>query len=205
MTAPPAMTPTVEFWFDFASTYSYPAAMRIDRLADATGISVAWRPFLLGPIFAAQGWTDSPFNIYPTKGRYMWRDLERICAKANIPLRHPSRFPRNALLAARVANHSASAAWVPAFCRSVFQANFAEDREIADPEIVCDRLDRLGLSRAALIAEAKSDAGKASLRTTVEQALALGLFGAPSFVVAGEMFWGNDRLQDALDWATRTP
>ena len=111
------MIPTTEFWFDFASTYSYPAAMRIDRLADATGISVAWRPFLLGPIFAAQGWNDSPFNIYPTKGRYMWRDLERICAKANIPLRHPSRFPRNALLAARVANHSASAGFRPSAAR----------------------------------------------------------------------------------------
>ena len=199
------MTPTVEFWFDFASTYSYPAAMRIDRLADAAGVSVTWRPFLLGPIFAAQGWNDSPFNIYPTKGRYMWRDLERICAKADIPLRHPSRFPRNALLAARVANHSVSAPWAPSFCRSVFQANFAEDREIADPEIVRECLDRLGLSGAALIAEAQSDAGKASLRATVEQAQAQGVFGAPSFVVAGELFWGNDRLQDALDWATRTP
>jgi 2-hydroxychromene-2-carboxylate isomerase len=199
------MTPTLEFWFDFASTYSYPAAMRIDRLADAAGVSVTWRPFLLGPIFAAQGWNDSPFNLYPTKGRYMWRDLERICAKANIPLRHPSRFPRNGLLAARVANRSVPAPWAPAFCRSVFQANFAEDREIADPEVVRDCLDRLGLSGAALIAEAQSDAGKASLRTTVEQAQALGLFGAPSFVVAGEIFWGNDRLQDALDWATGTP
>jgi 2-hydroxychromene-2-carboxylate isomerase len=199
------MTPTVEFWFDFASTYSYPAAMRIDRLAEAAGVTVAWRPFLLGPIFAAQGWNDSPFNIYPVKGRYMWRDLERICAKANIPLQHPSRFPRNALLAARVANRSASAPWASAFCRSVFQANFAEDRDTTDPEVVCDCLDRLGLSSAALIAEAQSDAGKASLRTTVEQAQALGLFGAPSFVVAGEVFWGNDRLQDALDWATRAP
>ena len=199
------MSATVEFWFDFASTYSYPAAMRIGRLADDAGVAVAWCPFLLGPIFAAQGWNDSPFNIYPTKGRYMWRDLERICAKGNIPLQHPSRFPRNGLLAARVATRAAGAAWLPAFCRSVFTANFAEDREIADPGVVRDCLDRLGLSGEALIADAQSEDAKQGLRNAVAQAQAMGLFGAPSFVVAGEVFWGNDRLQDALDWARREP
>jgi 2-hydroxychromene-2-carboxylate isomerase len=197
------MTPTMEFWFDFASTYSYPAAMRIDQLAETAGVSVAWRPFLLGPIFAAQGWNDSPFNIYPAKGRYMWRDLERICAKGGISLQHPSRFPRNGLLAARVANHFAPAPWVPAFCRPVFHANFAEDREIADPEVLRDCLEPLGLSGATLIAEAQSKTGKASLRNMVAHAQEIGLFGAPSFVVAGEVFWGNDRLEDAIAWATR--
>src|ERR1700690_1053933 len=148
------MAAIVEFWFEFASTYSYPAAFAVEERARTRGVRLAWRSFLLGPIFAAQGWNDSPFNIYPAKGRYMWRDLERICAKADIPLRHPSRFPRNGLLAARVANRFVTAPWSPAFCRSVFQANFAEDREIADPEVVRDCLDRLGLSGAALIAEA---------------------------------------------------
>src|ERR1041385_7871678 len=71
--------PTVEFWYEFASTYSYPAAMRIARKAREADVTVRWRPFLLGPIFGAQGWNDSPFNIYPAKGRNMWRDLERIC------------------------------------------------------------------------------------------------------------------------------
>ena len=75
----------VEFWFDFASTYSYPAALRIDNLARDSHISIVWRPFLLGPIFKAQGWNDSPFNIYPVKGNYMWRDLERTCAELDLP------------------------------------------------------------------------------------------------------------------------
>ena len=70
---------TLYFWFDFASTYSYPAAMRIEKLAAGRGVSVVWRPFLLGPIFAARGWKDSPFSLQPEKGRYMWRDLERLC------------------------------------------------------------------------------------------------------------------------------
>ena len=67
--------PKLEFWYEFASTYSYPAAMGIEALAETAGVEVVWRPFLLGPIFGEQGWNDSPFNIYPAKGRYMWRDM----------------------------------------------------------------------------------------------------------------------------------
>src|ERR1700722_18709041 len=197
------MTPGIEFWFDFASTYSYPAAMRLERHAAAAGIAVTWQPFLLGPIFAAQGWNDSPFNIYPAKGRYMWRDLERLCTAGGIAFRRPSQFPRNGLLAARVANRVATAAWAPEFCCSIFHANFAEDREIADPAVVRDCLDRLGLPGETLIAEAQSSDAKAALRHAVERAQAAGLFGAPSFVVAGEQFWGNDRLDAALAWATQ--
>src|SRR5499426_3594357 len=95
--------PTLDFWFDFASTYSYPAAMRIASLARDAGVAVRFRPFLLGPIFKAQGWTTSPFNIYPAKGRYMWRDLERLCAGLDLRFRQPDPFPQFALLAARVA------------------------------------------------------------------------------------------------------
>ena len=93
----------IEFWFEFASTYSYPAALRIEPLARRAGVHVACRPFLLGPIFAAQGWNDSPFNIYAAKGKYMWRDLARICDALGLPLQRPSVFPRSGLHAARVA------------------------------------------------------------------------------------------------------
>ena len=97
------VTPVLDFWFDFASTYSYPAAMRIGPLAEQAGVEVRFRPFLLGPIFKAQGWTTSPFNLYPAKGRHMWRDLERLCADLGLPFRRPDPFPQNSLLAARVA------------------------------------------------------------------------------------------------------
>ena len=95
--------PIVDFWFDFASTYSYPAAMRIGDAAERAGVAVRFRPFLLGPIFKAQGWDTSPFNIYEAKGRYMWRDLERLCADLELPFRRPEPFPQNSLLAARIA------------------------------------------------------------------------------------------------------
>lgn len=71
------MSKTLEFWFEFASSYSYLSVMRVEPLAREAGVEVAWRPFLLGPVFLALGWNDSPFNIYPPKGRYMWRDLAR--------------------------------------------------------------------------------------------------------------------------------
>jgi len=88
------MSAALDFWFDFASTYSYPAAVRMAALAAHADVRVRFRPFLLGPIFKAQGWTTSPFNLYPEKGRYMWRDLERLCADLDVPFQRPDPFPR---------------------------------------------------------------------------------------------------------------
>jgi 2-hydroxychromene-2-carboxylate isomerase len=190
----------LEFWFEFASTYSYPAALRIERVARSEGVELAWRPFLLGPIFQAQGWTDSPFNLYPTKGRYMWRDLERICTALGLPLRRPSQFPRNGLLAARVACCFQTESWLPEFVRQVYLANFAHDRDISDASVIASILEAVG-QPASLLAAAESQEAKTSLRAQTERARALGIFGAPSFVADQELFWGNDRLDAALAWA----
>ncbi len=193
----------LEFWFELASTYSYPAALRLEDLARRAGVSVAWRPFLLGPIFGAQGWNDSPFNIYPAKGRYMWRDLERRCAGYGLPLRRPSRFPRSGLLAARLACVAAGDPWLPDFVRAVYTANFAEDREIAEPAVLAEILTALHLPAAELLERAGTQPVKDALRRQTEEAVELGIFGSPSFVVAGELFWGDDRLEDALAWCRR--
>src|SRR5262245_66041788 len=107
--------PVLEFWFDFASTYSYPAAMRIGPLARDAGVTVRFRPFLLGPIFRAQGWETSPFNLYEAKGRHMWRDLERLCADLRLPFQRPEPFPQSSLMAARVALIGLRQAWGDAF------------------------------------------------------------------------------------------
>ena len=195
---------TVEFWFEFASTYSYPAAMRVESVAAEHGCRVAWRPFLLGPIFRAQGWNDSPFNIYPAKGRYMWRDLARLCDDLGLPLVLPSVFPRNGLLAARVACAGRDAAWLPGFVRNVYSANFARDLDIAQPEVLLGCLASLVPDPAAVIARAGGDEVKAQLRAESERAASLGLFGAPSFVVGEELFWGNDRMEAAMRWARRS-
>ncbi|MBL8668448.1 MAG: 2-hydroxychromene-2-carboxylate isomerase [Rhodospirillales bacterium] len=193
----------MQFWFEFASTYSYPAAMRIEAAAARHGVALDWRPFWLGPIFAEQGWNDSPFNLQPAKGRYMWRDLERRCAGYGLPLLRPSRFPRNGRLAARIVIGAAGEPWLPAFVRAVYHANFAEDRNITDRGVIVDLLEGLGLPSAALLASGESERAKEALAAQTAQAQRLGVFGAPSFIVGDELFWGDDRLEDALDWHVR--
>ncbi|WP_129644835.1 2-hydroxychromene-2-carboxylate isomerase [Peristeroidobacter agariperforans] len=193
----------IEFWFEFASTYSYPAAMRIGALAASRGVQVVWRPFLLGPIFNRQGWNDSPFNIYPAKGRYMWRDMERICERQDIPLRKPTVFPRNGLLPARVVCSHAQQAWVPDFVRAVYRANFVDDADISSPAVVEQCLTALGQDAAAILATSQTPTAKDTLKAQTAEAMERGIFGAPSFVVGDELFWGNDRLEDALAWAQR--
>jgi 2-hydroxychromene-2-carboxylate isomerase len=133
----------------------------------------------------------------------MWRDVERLCTKYRIPFTRPSRFPRNGLLAARIAclAKATSEPWLPEFTRVVFQANFAEDREIGDPAELRSILDSLGQSGAQLIDQAQALENKVRLREQTRRARELGIFGAPSFVVVAELFWGNDRLEDALAWA----
>lgn len=191
---------SLEFWFEFASTYSYLAAMRIEALANRQGVSVVWRPFLLGPIFQRQGWHDSPFNLYPVQGRYMWRDLERICADLNISLRRPSVFPRNSVLAARVACAGAAEPWLPEFVRQVFRANFADDLDIATTDVISLCLERAGVSVNDKIERALAPANQSLLRSQTERAVTMGVFGAPTFIVGQELFWGNDRLEQALAW-----
>ncbi|NNM71178.1 2-hydroxychromene-2-carboxylate isomerase [Enterovirga aerilata] len=196
--------PVLEFWYEFASTYSYLSAMRIEREAEAAGIEIAWRPFLLGPIFAAQGWTTSPFNLYPAKGRYMWRDMEREAAALGLPCRKPEPFPQNSLLAARVALLAAGHPWEPTFVKAVYRAEFGEGRDISDPATVREILLHLGLDADRILREAQTDANKARLRAQCDEARERGIFGAPSFITPdGEMFWGNDRLDRALAWAAR--
>ena len=194
----------VDFWFEFASTYSYPAAMRIGALARERHVAVRWRPFLLGPIFKAQGWGTSPFNIYAAKGRYMWRDLERTCTAIGLPFVKPAVFPQNTLLASRVALLAFEQGRGEDFCRAVYAAEFGEGRDIGEPEMLAAILRRLGQDADRLFAQAQSDAVKVLLRTQCEETQKLGIFGAPSFVTPdGELFWGNDRLETALDWAVR--
>ena len=191
----------LEFWFEFASTYSYPAAHAVEAAARARGIEVQWRSFLLGPIFAAQGWTDSPFNIYPAKGAYMWRDLARICARQGLPLKLPSQFPRGSLVAARVACCFADEPWTGRFIRMVYTANFAEDLDISSPFVIGQILSDLGQVPAEILKAAQLQSTKDRFRVQADQAVAAGVFGAPSYIVDGEVFWGGDRLEAALDWA----
>ncbi|UWQ42242.1 2-hydroxychromene-2-carboxylate isomerase [Leisingera aquaemixtae] len=185
------------FWFEFASTYSYLSVMRIGALAAARSVAVTWRPFLLGPVFAAQGWDTSPFNIYPAKGRYMWRDMERICTARGLPFRRPDPFPQNGLKAARLALAAAETVRIEAFTKAVFQAQFGDGADISSDAALQGCLRRAGLDEA-LMQRAQAPAVKSALRAQTEDAIAAGIFGAPSFISGPELFWGDDRLEQAL-------
>jgi 2-hydroxychromene-2-carboxylate isomerase len=196
--------PVLDFWFEFASTYSYPAMMRIASLARDAGIALQFRPFLLGPVFKAQGWQTSPFNLYASKGRNMWRDLERLCEELKLPFRRPKPFPQNSLQASRLALVGLDAQWGEDFCRSVFRAEFGEGRRIDETAVLNELLAELNVDPNPVFAAAQTNAIKAKLRSQTEEALKLGIFGAPSLITRdGELFWGNDRLERAIAWARK--
>ena len=204
------MPATLRFWFEFASPYSWLAAMRIEAEAARRGVTVTWQPFLLGPIFADRGWPTSPFLLYPDKGRYMWRDVERQAAKYGLTLRRPDRspdgiFPQNGLMAARLCLVGLDAGWGEAFARTTFAAAFSEGCDISRHDVLAPLIATQGGDPEAALTAASAPATKTRLRAAVEEARRLHIFGAPSFTVGSELFWGNDRLEDALDLARETP
>jgi 2-hydroxychromene-2-carboxylate isomerase len=193
---------TIEFWYEFGSTYSYPAVMRIEKLATEAGVELRWRAFLLGPIFQTLGWNDSPFNIFGTKGRYMWRDLARVCEAERLPLKlPPAKFPQSGLKAARLALAGVREGWTPSFTRAVFAANYAEQKDISEEATLRAILSALDVDAEAALAAANTPENKDALRRQTEEAASRGLFGAPSFTIGDELFWCNDRLESALAWA----
>lgn len=192
----------IEFFYDFASTYSYVAAMTVESVAEAAGVEVEWRPFLLGPIFSEQGYDDSPFKKYPPKWRYMWRDIERTCEFHSIPFKRPSEFPRRSTYAGKLAILGDKEGWIVPFSKRVFQANFVEDRDIGEIGVMRRILEELGLPLDA-VDRIDERSERVRLRHQTERARELGIFGAPTFVVGQEIYWGHDRLEQAIAQATR--
>lgn len=188
----------IEFWFEFGSNYSYLSVMRIEAAAAEHGVTVHWKPFLLGPVFRSLGWKTSPFVLQKAKGDYVWTDMARQCRKHGLPWQRPTEFPRSSLLPARVALIGADQPWMGAYCRRIMSLSFAEDRAIDDSQLVAEVLNQLHLPAQVILDQAQSDGNKLKLRQQTEAAQAKGIFGAPTFFVGDEMFWGDDRLDDAL-------
>ena len=190
----------IEFWYEFASGYSHISANRIQNAAQAKNINIVWKPFLLGPIFKSQGWDTSPFSIYESKGKYMWKDLQRQCIKYDVRYKRPTVFPRLSLLATRVAMLAMEQGWCAEYSKRVFAANYAHDMEISDEIIISAIVDDMGRNSEEIIKLSQSPEYKLKLRNQVNEAISKGIFGAPSFVVNGELFWGNDRMEDAIEY-----
>jgi 2-hydroxychromene-2-carboxylate isomerase len=196
------VAPEIEFWFEFGSNYSYLSVMRIEEEARKQGVRIVWKPFLLGPIFRSLGMANSPFVLQKEKGAYVWRDMVRQCRKYGVPWAQPSVFPRLGVLPLRVALLGAGEPWIGTFCRQVMLLNFARDQDINKPEAIGPILGELGLPTAEILDNAQAELTKMRLREQTEEARVRGVFGAPTFFAGGEMFWGNDRLEDALLFAS---
>ncbi len=195
---------TVEIWFDFASTYSYLTVARAEAPLADRGVPFAWRPFLLGPIFRAKGLETSPFIADPIKGAHMWRDMARRADRLGIGFARPPIFPMNSLRAARVMTAALGEPWCGGFARAVFTAQFARGEDIGTEAVLAAALSGSGVDPDPWLALAQTDASKTALRDRTDEAARRGIFGAPSFTVGDELFWGDDRLEDAIDWAART-
>lgn len=180
------MPRTIEFFFDFASPYTYLAATQIEAVAQRAGAELIWRPFLLGGVFKSVG--NAPPAVLAPRGAYMLQDLGRWARFYGVPLRFPSTFPVNSLLAMR-ALQGMSRAERPAAAHRVFHAHWVEDRDISDPAVLTPLLGEAALARA------NDPEVKDRLRRTTEEAVTRGAFGAPTFFVGETMFFGNDRLQ----------
>lgn len=195
-----AVTQSVAFYFFIGSTYSYLSASRAEALAAAKGVTLAWRPFSLRTLLIEQ--ENSPFIGKPAKTRYMWRDIERRAVRHGLPLNGIPPYPIDPQLRAnRMAALAATQGWGAAFAREVYRTWFLDRVDPGTPDALAGMLERLGQS-PDLLARVDAPEVEALLVANTDQARALGLFGSPSFVCAdGELFWGDDRLEEALDWA----
>ena len=147
------------------------------------------------------GLTLGPFLPYPQKMAYMWSDLQRRAATHGLPYRKPSHYPPNTLLTARIGTLAASEGWCREFTERAFSLHWTDDCEIGTDKNLSDSLTAQGKDPGTVLAMAQSTANKERLRAATDEAKSIGIFGSPSFVVQGELFWGDDRLEDALAWA----
>ena len=185
------MSKTIEFFWDSASPYTYLAATQIEALARRTAAVVDWKPFLLGKAFEATG-NRAPASI-PAKGKYLFDDLRRWAKLYGVPFGFPKVFPVASVTSLRIAC-ALPAEQRGEWARAVMTYYWSKDADIGQREVLKSVLTELGWDADKLLAAAQDQVNKDALRANTDEAIKRGVFGAPSFFVDGQMFWGNDRL-----------
>jgi 2-hydroxychromene-2-carboxylate isomerase len=183
----------IEFFYDYASTYSYLAHREIERIAAAHEAELVFRPMVLGFVFKASG--NSMPAAVPAKAAYMVHDVRRWVRHYGLPFRMPSVFPVNTIRALRTAIAAREEGSFAAYHHAVMGAYWAHDQDIGNPEILAAIASGAGLDGPRLVARAEEAPIKASLKANTDEAITRGVFGAPTFFVGEQMFWGNDRLE----------
>lgn len=191
----------LEFFLSYGSTYTYLAVMRLPALAEDTGVEVVWRPFSLADLLSEVGLPEGPFSPFPNKMRYMWRDLERRALKHGLPFDVRPDYPWPYIEAGRIGILAQEEGWVVPFSQHVYRAAFAQGHVLGARETLAAGIEAAGQKPARVFEAIASPALVEAWTANTEAARRHGIFGVPSFVVAGELFWGDDRIEDALDWA----
>ena len=188
------MTKTVDFYFDFGSPAAYLAYTQLPKLASDTGATVVMKPMLLGGVFQATG-NRPPISV-PLKGSYLFQDMGRYARRYGVPLNMNPNFPINTITLMRVDVGLAmrNPSLLTAYRDAVFNAIWVDQQNLNDPDTVGAMLDKAGLDAAALLAIAADPQVKEELKTLTQSAVDRGVFGAPTFFVGNDMFWGQDRL-----------
>ncbi len=183
-----------EFWFDFGSPASYLAWTQLAKIEADTGAVALYKPMLLGGVFQATG-NHSPVTI-PTKGKYTFTDFARYAKHYGVPLNNNPYFPINTLLLMRgaIGLQMTDEARFKDYCRAVFHAIWVDALNLNDPAIVAQALQKAGFDVNQLLTLANDQATKDALKAATQTGVQRGIFGAPTFFVGKEMFWGQDRL-----------
>jgi 2-hydroxychromene-2-carboxylate isomerase len=190
----------IEFWVSVGSTYSYLTVARLPAIEAATGLKVVWRPFSVRAIMLEMD--NIPFARKPVKARYMWRDIARRAAMYVLNTRLPAPYPLAEFdLANRVAVVGQQEGWCRDYIRETYRRWFEGGAPAGSSPNLHDSLAALGHDPAAVIDRANLPATEIAYHSATEEARSRGIFGAPSFLVGDELFWGDDRLEDAIAWA----
>jgi len=192
--------PVIDFWFTMGSTYSYLSVTRLPEVARATGAPFRWRPFHL--LVILQEMKHVPFADKPTKSAYMWRDIERRAALYGLPVKVPAPYPaKQSVVANLVATVGMHEGWGQEFVREAYRRWCTLGQETGSEPNLSESLRAIGQDAARVLALAEGEEAKAALTAETDAARDLGIFGSPTFSVGRELFWGDDRLEDAVSWA----
>lgn len=192
----------IDFWYSIGSTYTYLSVMRLADVTQSSGVAFRWRPFNVRHIMVEQN--NIPFKDKPVKAAYMWRDIQRRAHQYGLFPTIPAPYPLPGLvLANQIAVLGAAEGWVERYTRAAYRRWFEDGVPAGEEPNISESLKEAGQDPERVLELAQSAAILAALSEATAAAMALGVFGSPTFVVAGEIFWGDDRLDDAIRWASR--
>jgi 2-hydroxychromene-2-carboxylate isomerase len=193
------MSKSIDFWFSVGSTYTYLSVMRLDEVAGKHGVSFNYRPFSVRVIMVEQN--NVPFRGKPVKAAYMWRDIERRASARGVPAMLPAPYPLADFdLANQVAILASKEGWCSVYTKAFYRRWFQGGVDASDAGPLAEIIASIGQDSRRVLDASQTQSIVDAYRAATDEARDLNVFGSPTFVVDGEVFWGDDRLEDAISW-----